>query len=214
MLGIAKHFATANHSATRLGGRSMKNRAVLCVTLAVMLVGFIGHNAIAGGSAVPSPGQFSIRGTGSFAVCLNPTTFVDEACTTSGVLVYPITDVENGTIYKGSNGNICEDDASVYAALPPNVQPSSFATSHTAGTLTDYDPTTGQGNYSITGYSGGKCIGSSFDSSGATKTGTGTVHIVETSPDRVDFIVTSFTAAPLSDVESFSLSGYELRQHK
>jgi hypothetical protein len=157
-------------------------------------------------------GPFSLRASGSLAVCLNPTTLATEGCTTSDVLIYPLTIVENGTINRDSEGNICETDTNATSALPPNAQPSSSATSYTVGKLTDYDPTLGQGDYSITGYSGGKCVGSSFDSSGATETGTGTVHIVVTSPDRVDIVLTSYTAAPVSDVESFSLSGYELRR--
>ncbi|MBV8056884.1 MAG: hypothetical protein JO071_16785 [Deltaproteobacteria bacterium] len=157
-------------------------------------------------------GTFTVRDTGSFAVCLNPTTFAPEGCTTSGVLIYPLTIVGTSVLNRDSKGNTCETGTDVTAALPPNAQPSSPGTNITVGKLTDYDPTTGEGDYALTGYSGGKCNGSSFDSSGATKTATDTVHIQATSADRVDIILTSYTAIPVSFIESFILSGYELRQ--
>jgi hypothetical protein len=103
-------------------------------------------------------GTFTLRDSGSLAVCLNPTTFAPEGCTTKGVLIYPLTIVGTGTINRDSKGNICETDTSVTAALPPNAQPSSPGTSITVGKLTDYDPTTGEGDYALTGYSGGKCV--------------------------------------------------------
>jgi hypothetical protein len=157
-------------------------------------------------------GTFTLRDSGSLAVCLNPTTFAPEDCTTKGVLIYPLTIVGTSVINRDSKGNICETASDVTAALPPNAQPSSPGTSISVGKLTDYDPTTGQGDYAITGYSGGKCNGSSFDSSGATKSDTATVHIQATSADRVDIFLSSYTAVPVSFIESFTLSGYELRQ--
>ena len=157
-------------------------------------------------------GTFTLRGSGSFAVCLNPATFGTEGCTTKGVLIYPLTIVGTSVLNRDSKGNTCETGTDVTAALPPNAQPSSPGTSISVGKLTDYDPTTGEGDYALTNYSGGKCNGSSFDSRGATKTATDTVHIQATSAYRVDIILTSYTAIPLNFIESFILSGYELRQ--
>jgi hypothetical protein len=157
-------------------------------------------------------GTFTLRSSGSFAVCLNPATFVPEDCTTSDVLIYPLTIVGTSVINRDREGDVCETGSDVTAALPPNAQPSSPGTSITVGKLTDYDPMTGSGDYALIGYSGGKCIGSSFDRKGATETATETAHIQATSSDRVDILLTSYTAVPVSFIESFSLSGYELRQ--
>lgn len=49
---------------------------------------------------------------------------------------------------------------------------------HTAGKVTDYDPTTGTGDRTFTDYTGGTCNGANFDNTGATVTSTGTFHLL------------------------------------
>jgi len=78
----------------------------------------------------------------------------------------------------------------------------------------DYDPNTGTGDVSSTGYVGGRCIGARFDSEDATKTSSGTAHVVLSNDgNRTDFIVTQVTN-PTSSIGSFSISGFNLGQTK
>jgi len=181
--------------------------------VALPFTGFAkGNNNNGESEGTPFPtGGYSIRDNGSFTDCLNPTTFAVEACTTSGTLVYPLTVVAVGSGTRDRQGNFCETETGVYSALPPNTTAASAAPGTTAGKVTGFDSSTGQFDESFTGYTGGQCNGSHFDSSGATETGTGTAHFVVTGT-RADFIITSFTSAPLTNVESYSLAGYELMQ--
>jgi hypothetical protein len=58
--------------------------------LLVMLAVFASQKAMAQDTSVSIPlpsGAFSIADTGSPAICLNPTTFAEQACTAKGVLV-------------------------------------------------------------------------------------------------------------------------------
>jgi hypothetical protein len=166
-------------------------------------------------SRIPLPvGKFSITGQGSLAICLNPSNpSSQEACTTSGALVVPLSVLDNGAGALDSSGNACftftEVDANLSVdASPPLVTPNE----HVVGTMPNYDSTTGTGDGSFTGYVGGKCNGASFDDTGATKLSSGTDHFVVTSGgSRIDFLITGLTNAT-SSIGDFSFSGTELRQ--
>src|SRR5438132_8498579 len=163
----------------------MKNRAV--VMLAVMLVAFaaiVSQKAIADGEqhGIPLPaGRFSGTVQGSLAFCLNPSTFAEESCTTSGVLVVPLSVLINGAETFDNEGNACGAFAEVDSNLPVDASPPSVTPNeHVVAKVLNYDSTTGTGDGSFTGYIGGTCNGVTFDSTGATQISSGTDHFVVT----------------------------------
>jgi hypothetical protein len=164
----------------------MKARyAVLLVILAsfavVMSQKMVAANGEGGGIPLPV-GQFSITGQGSLAICLNPSNPAsEEACTTSGALVVPLSVLDNGAGALDSSGNACFTFTEVDANLPVDASPPLVTPNeHVVGSVTNYDSTTGTGDGSFTGYVGGKCNGASFDDTGATKLSSGTDHFVVT----------------------------------
>lgn len=54
-----------------------------------------------------SASRWSVSSTlqGSLAICLNPSTFAEESCTTSGVLVAPLSVLQNGAVTWDEQGN-------------------------------------------------------------------------------------------------------------
>jgi hypothetical protein len=179
---------------------------------AFVMVG--GQRATAGGSGgTPLPtGQFSSSVTGSLAICLDPTTFAPEPCSTAGVLPVPYSVTELGYTTRDATGG-CHTRTEMFSPLPPSAMPPIIdSEAHIPFTITDYDPTTGVGDLSFTTYDGGKCIGGSkFDGKGATVTGSGTEHFaVSQGGTRIDGIITSLTGAPVSDIGSFILNGVDL----
>ena len=77
--------------------------------------------------------------------------------------------------------------------------------------ITNYDPRTGTGDKTGIGYSGGQCHGASFDSTGATVTGTSVERIaVSNHGKRIDSVATSLGSDPT--VGGFSLFVTLLRQ--
>jgi len=151
-------------------------------------------------------GQFSTTTTGSVAICLNPTTFVEEACTTTGALAVPLTVVSVGNGTGTAQGRGCESIVETDSNFPVDASPPFVAPNeHIVFTITHYDPTTGAGNDSFTGYVGGHCNGANFDSTGATKISSGTGHFnVSENGNRVDGLATKLTN-PTNSVGDFSL---------
>ena len=188
---------------------------VLWIMMAGAFAVLQSRSAMAGGGGgikLPS-GNFSVVLQGSLAVCLNPSTFAEEACTTSGALVFPVTVLQTGALTIDDQGDFCGSPAEVDSALPPGTTPPSVATNlHSTGKLLDYDNTTGAGDSSFTAYAGGACNGSTFDSSGATQTASGTYHLVVAEDGkRMDLVVTQLTN-PSNSVGTFSLSGTDRKQ--
>jgi hypothetical protein len=96
---------------------------------------------------------------------------------------------------------------------PPSVSPVHPATAK----IFKYDPATGTGDFSLSEYRGGKCIGSTFDSTGATKTNALVFHFaVSDGGKRIDMIATSaigFAAGTTGNsIGGNSLSCANLRQ--
>ena len=76
---------------------------------------------------------------------------------------------------------------------------------------TSYDPYTSTGDKSDTNSVGGQCLGASFDSTGATVTGTSVERIaVSNHGKRMDSVATSLGSDPM--IGGFSLSVTLLRQ--
>jgi hypothetical protein len=83
--------------------------------------------------------------------------------------------------------------------------------------ILNYDPATGTGDISASEYSGGKCIGSTFDSTGAKQTAAFVFHFAASNGGkRIDMIVTSAVAFVTGTTGNFfggfSLSCTNLRQ--
>jgi len=174
---------------------------VLLLTLATLT----GQKAFAQSFPLKA-GTFSSTVTGSLAVCLNPTTFALEACTTKGVLVAPLTVLSVGRGVGDAKGNACSSVVETDSDFPVDASPPLVTKNeHVVAKLTTYDPTTGVGDGTSTTYTGGQCKGASFDSTGATVASTGTFHdVVSENGNRADLIVTSVSNSTKS-VGDFSL---------
>jgi hypothetical protein len=165
--------------------------------------------------SIPLPhGQFALTSSGSLAVCLDPTSFAEEACTTKGAKAFPITGLGNGVVTTDEEAKVhCDTVVNTGADFPVDASPPFVSTNeHLVANVTNYDPSTGTGDYAVTGYVGGTCNGSSFDPSGATKDFTGTAHFnVSQHGKRVDILQTSLTNSNNS-IGDFSISGVLLKQ--
>jgi hypothetical protein len=191
------------------------------VVLLFVLAGFAiaaGQTAVAakGGAGlegIPLPsGQFSLTTQGTEALCFIPGTETLEACSASGVLVVPITLLDNGAGSIDSAGNSCFQYTEVDTVLPVNAIPPLVQHLQSVAKVTSYDSTTGTGDSSITVYSGGQCNGATFDSTGATELASGTEHFAVTAgSSRIDSITTSATS-PASAIASFSISETFLKE--
>jgi hypothetical protein len=96
---------------------------------------------------------------------------------------------------------------------PPSVSP----IHPSVAKILNYDPATGAGDISVSEYSGGKCIGSTFDSAGAKQTAAFVFHFAASNGGkRIDMIVTSAIAFVTGTTGNFfggfSLSCTNLRQ--
>jgi len=98
---------------------------------------------------------FSSTVTGSLAICLNPTTFALEACTTKGVLVAPLTVLSVGRGVGDAKGNACSSVVETDSDFPVDASPPLVTKNeHVVAKLTTYDPTTGVGDGTSTTYTG------------------------------------------------------------
>ena len=194
----------------------MKTRyAVLLFILAAFAI-VAGQKVVAAGGGepegIPLPaGQFSDTFQGSQAICLNSVGVLED-CNTSGVAVIRIDILENGAGSFDSKGNSCFTVTDADSVLPVNaVHPLVFLF-HSVGKVVSYDSTTGIGDFSFIGYSGGQCHGATFDRTGAPKGSSGTNHFVVTADgSRIDLVTTS-ADTPSNAIASFSTSGTLLRQ--
>jgi hypothetical protein len=191
----------------------MNTHAALCVTLAVALAA--GPKAIAQGQ-IPLPvGQFSVMLQGPIASCWN---FfpggVPEPCSTSGVVVVPLSVLDLGTLTRDGAGNACSAHIGVLSTLPVGAVPSTVIADYTSITVTKYDPVTGTGDESWISYMGGACNGAIFNKTGATQITSGTFHFVVTNDgNRIDSLFTSVTGTPgFLLVGGFSGTTTEFRQ--
>jgi hypothetical protein len=168
---------------------------VTTILSAVLIVVGIQKTALAQDN-VPLPfGTYSITDTGLLTVCLNPTTFATEACTTKGVLAVPLSLIEVGTVTYDGKGHGCLSETATVAVFPADASTIPPTTNQNeVWTTTDYDPTNGTGDMKLTVYVGGHCIGSTFDKTGATLTASGTTHFAQSDYGRrIDLQYTSLT---------------------
>ena len=157
-------------------------------------------------------GKYADTLHGSFALCLDPkNNFAEISCTDTKAVVFPQTTIDVGNETDDTKGNSCETYTETDTDLPPDLSPPFVAVFHSVAKVTSYDPATGSGDGTFTNYSGGKCVGVEFKSSGATVTNNGTFHFVVSEEKRVDFVITSVTD-PVGGIGDFTLSGTNLRQ--
>jgi hypothetical protein len=164
-------------------------------------------------------GNYAFTCQGSFAICLDPVTFsVADCAATTGAIIVPLTDLGIGQLTRDAQGNSCGSDFDVTTSLPVGKTPPSLGSVHPAVAKTlNYDPATGTGELSLVEYSGGKCNGSAFDSTGATETATSAAHLAASGGGkRFDLVFTSLVIFPSDTtgnfVGGFSLSCTSLRQ--
>lgn len=167
-----------------------------------------------GNTPIPT-GQFSSSIMGSLAICVDPTTFANEPCSTTGALAVPLSFTGMGYTTRDEKGG-CHARTEMSSPLPPSAfAPVVDSTVHIPFKITNYDPTTGVGDLSFIIYDGGDCTGgSNFDSTGATETASGTEHFaVSQSGTRIDGIITSLTGATnASQFGSFILNQVDLKE--
>lgn len=195
--------------------------------LSVMLVAFAAvlSQAIVGRATdnpggpggIPLPvGHFSSTIQGTAVNCLNPSTILLESCSTPGALVVPLSILFNGALTMDQKGNSCAtytEVDTVFISLASLAPPRVVTDEHSVGTLLNYDSTTGTGESSFINYTGGACIGGTFDSTGATEVSSWTNHFTVTDDgNRSDSIVTELTNPTSGSNGGFSLSGTNLRQ--
>jgi hypothetical protein len=199
----------------------MKARYAVLLVMVAAFLAVLSQKALAGNPGqggfpllLPS-GQFSFAVQGSIAICLNPTTFAEEACSTTGVLAVPLTQLQIGVLTEdGAAGDKCETSTEVLSDLPVGASPNPVvsANNHSADKITSYDPTTGIGTGTFIAYTGGTCNGAIFDSSGATQTANGTfTEVVTENGNKANVVITSVTNSTDS-IGGVSLLGTEQRQ--
>ena len=150
---------------------------------------------------------------GFFVTCFKPDFSATESCSTPGAI--PIT--ENGDTVgqktQDKEGDSCAKFTGAFVVLgQPSPNPPLVLVFFSVSKVTDYDPATGSGDFSFTNYLGGKCVGSNFDSTGATLGQTGTAHFVASDDGkRVDVATTTFTDA-VGDLGAFIIPSVQLKQ--
>ncbi len=198
--------------------------AKFALTVAFAVVGLVllANQRAAANEGIPLEalaGNYASTCQGTFAICLNPSTFAFADCaTTAGAIIVPLTDLDVGALTRDDQGNACATGLGVDVSLPVGKNPPSVSPVHPAVAKTlNYDPATGTGDISVSEYSGGKCIGSTFDSAGAKQTTNFVFHFAASNGGkRIDMIVTSGTAFVTDTtgnfIGGFSLSCTNLRQ--
>jgi hypothetical protein len=126
-------------------------------------------------------------------------------------VIFPQTIATAGHVAVGKNGS-CETGTETVSDFPVDISPPFVTPFQEVAMSTGYDPKMGTGDASFTTYVGGKCNGSSFDSTGATVISSGTIHfVVSDNGKRVDGVVTMLTD-PTGGIGDFSLSFVQLKQ--
>jgi hypothetical protein len=177
----------------------------------VFLIGFSLNEAVGDGGQLPEAalaGTYTITLGGSFAVCTGPSpTFTQIACSgfnPSSDLFFPQTVAQIGVSTADSNGNNFGTFTQTISDLPVDFSPPLVQTFNSVAHITNYDPSTGQGDSSGTSYTGGSCDGANFNSSGSTVLSTFSVHFVA-SPGRLDELVTALQN-PVGSIGDFSVT--------
>ena len=148
-----------------------------------------------------------------FYICFKPDFSTTENCFTKGAVPLSLILATLGQTTQDKDGNSCTKLTGALAfSAPLAFLPPTVNVAFSVAKVTNYDPATASGDASFTNYTGGKCVGSKFDSTGATKSQTGTYHFVASdNGERVDFVTTTFIDA-LGDIGAFAIPGVDLKQ--
>jgi hypothetical protein len=168
-----------------------------------------------GGGGIPLSqlaGKFSAETQGSITICFNSGFTATEACSTTGAVGAACNATDAGQNVTDNKGNSCTTTTNI-CNFPGDTSPIPATVTHAVVKVTSYDPATGMGDSSFNSYTGGKCVGSTFNSTGATLTTTGTLHFVASNGgNRQDSVVTSLTDPVGDTVGAFNLLGCGIRQ--
>jgi hypothetical protein len=169
-------------------------------------------------------GNYSNEAKGSLSVCLDSSKFpshifVTIDCGAATAVAIPQTLLTVGNLTRNEKGDGCSTVTFVESSLPVDITPPLVGVTHSVSKVTSYDAATGTGNSSVTNYRGGSCNGSTFDSAGATATGTVHSHFVASNGGRrIDGAFTSYilyvTDTTGNFVGDFSVSFTQLKQEK
>jgi hypothetical protein len=148
---------------------------------------------------------------GFITQCFKPDFSATESCSTHGAIPISVSGATVGQKTQEKDGDACYTLTGTFAhagqPTPPLV-----AVFFTVEKVTNYNPATGTGDSSFTNYGGGKCIGSNFDSTGATVGQTGTAHFVASDDGkRLDYTLTTFVDA-VGDIGGFNIIHSDLKQ--
>jgi len=195
----------------------MKARYAISSITLLVFVALLSQKALSAGSGgasriPPIAGQFSFNAHGSVAVCLDSRSMTPRSCSLNGVLVARASGVDNGAITWDSRGNGCATYTNVQTDLPLGQRSPVPQKLHLVTRLSGYDFALGTGDDSFTTYTGGSCVGATFDDTGATEIFSGTEHfVVSEHGERLDLVLTSLTNSSGS-IGGFSFTGTELKQ--
>jgi len=114
-------------------------------------------------------GSFAVSDRGFFTFCVG-------GCAAPTNLI-PVNVVQVGQQTFDDSGNFCAVVTGIGAAVIQKA-PAIFSAFTVAGAVTAFDPTTGTGDVTATGYNGGSCTGAVFNSAGSTPEATVTQKIV------------------------------------
>jgi hypothetical protein len=138
--------------------------------------------------------------------------FPTEPCSTAGAVPVPFNDALVEQFTQDKNGNACGTFTATIGLWPAGTDDPFVAHAHFVIKASNYDPAPGSGDDSGTSYTGGKCNGSRFDSTGATADNTYAESFVASDDGkRVDVVVTALSE-PAGDIGAFNLAGFQLEQ--
>jgi hypothetical protein len=188
----------------------MKRNAALSATL--IFAAILSQITPAEAQNIPQPNaRYSIARHRSLTLCSNPSTNAPEACTASGAVVAPVSDIATGSITY-SSGFDCGTDTEVFNSIPPSASTPMLNPETIVIKVTNYNSTTGIGTDTYTAYSGGSCTGAAFDSSGATEEVTGTLEFVVTEGGKQVNVAITQLQSRINSLGSVSLFDTDLKQ--
>lgn len=161
-------------------------------------------------------GNYAVTLQGSITICFDMTPKPVD-CKAVGAMAKPFTLLQVGENTRDANGNACATFTVVRTTLPVDNTPPVVRVIRAVATVASYDPATGTGDQNVTTYSGGTCNGASFDSMGATATGTNRAHFAASNDGRrIDLVLTEnvmyVTGTTGNSIGAFFLSAIQLRQ--
>lgn len=220
VLWLTKPQVAVVRPAERLGDDAMKKFfLILIASLALVMAHdfngvYAGDHDSDGGHGIPLSklaGKYATAYQGSVTVCFKPDFSAAENCSTAGAKTLVFNNVLVGQDTQDRDGDAC-GTATFTQAVPGSPLPPLVVIVQGVTKVTNYDPATGSGDSSFTFYAGGKCIGSKFDSRGATVTSTGTAHFAASdNGERLDAVITTTTDS-VGDIGAFNIGGFDLKQ--